>query len=710
MSEPSTGHPRLFTDSRETIRAIVDAIVPGDDFPSASDAGGLDFLESAIGERPGWGERLERVIGRIEAASSGPFAQLSDTDRCRTLDALATDEDYAWLAALVNAGYYADAGSGGNRGHRSWRMVGWSRAPHGGWPPADEHLPPESAIVQPSRIRPRYDAIVIGSGAGGGVAACGLAESGRSVLVVEAGPWPGTRSLSVDHLRNPRSNWGFESLTGPPDAGNPRVVDEGGQRLVVAPSDPRWSGNAMIAGGGTRVYGAQAWRFTPDDFAMATRYGVPDGSSLADWPFGYDELEPYYRRAEWEVGVSGDSTGGTHSGPRSAPHPMPPVRTGRAHQVLGRGARELGISTLSVPLLINSIPFLGRGACTACAMCVGFACPVDAKNGSQNTMLSRAFATGRCSMLLDTRVERLVADSRGEIVAAVVVGMADGATWRQQIAASEFVIAAGAVESARLLLHSASDQEPNGLGNNTDQVGRHLQAHSARGPIGLFEDEIEDLTGPGPSIATTDFRHGNEGIVGGGMIANDFIPLPSNTYRYLTETGLIPLHGLAAKRGMREFTRRMVKLYTPIQEVTTAESRVRLDARVTDQFGIPAARLSGGLHPEDLRARDFLTERATEWLRASGAHRIGLPVHASQAGPSGGQHQAGTCRMGDDPATSVTDPWGRVWGHANVRVADGSVHVTNGGVNPVLTIYANAMRIIENMAGGWAESGPPGRP
>jgi choline dehydrogenase-like flavoprotein len=248
-------------------------------------------------------------------------------------------------------------------------------------------------------------------------------------------------------------------------------------------------------------------------------------------------------------------------------------------------------------------------------------------------------------------------------------------------------------------LNSRSDREPDGVGNNADQVGRHLQGHLYGGTIGVFDDDVEELIGPGPSIATGDFRHDNPGLVGGGILANEFVPTPSNIFRYLADAELIPRYGLGAKDGMRTLSRRLVRLMGPIQEVTSAESRVTIDPTVRDRLGIPVVRLSGSLHPEDLRAREFISARSSEWLRASGATRV-VPTYRSEPiGPSGGQHQAGTCRMGDDPASSVTDKWGRIWGHDNVRIADGSLHVTNGGANPVLTIFANAFRIIDDLTG-----------
>ncbi|MFJ3385080.1 MULTISPECIES: GMC oxidoreductase [unclassified Curtobacterium] len=658
---------------RDQLLELMDRVVPGDQDPSASQAGGLAFLESVVAERPEWAERLRDV-----AAHGGASAH------------------WDWFAELVAGGFYADPGNGGNDGAASWRMVDWQPEPLGGWPVAVPVAEAEPVTVHPAALADRYDAIVIGSGAGGGVAACGLAEAGRRVLVVEAGDWPAIDALARDHLRNPRSDWGLAPHSGPTDDRDVRVTDDGRTRLPIRPAEPGWNNNAFTAGGGTRVYGAQAWRFAPLDFRMASTYGVPDGSALRDWPISYEDLEPYYARAEWEVGVSGGSDDGAWAGHRSRPFPMPPVAAGPARERFAAAAASLGLGTVHVPLLVNSTPWLDRRACAGCNQCVGFACPVDAKNGSQNTMLTRAFATGRAQVVLRTRAARLRTDATGRVVGVTLVGTRDGRDWRRDVDAAEVVVAAGAIESARLLLNSRTDREPNGIGNGNDLVGRHLQGHVYGGATGVFDDVVEDLVGPGPSIATTDRRHGTEGLVGGGMIANEFVATPSNTYRYLVGAGLLPRAGAASKDGMRHLVRRTARFMGPIQEVTSATSRVRVDDGVTDRYGVPVARLSGSVHPEDLRARDATSAVSAAWLRAAGAVRA-VEVGGAPVGPSGGQHQAGTLRMGSDPSHSVVDEFGRVWGHPELRVTDGSVHVTNGGVNPVLTIFATAMRSVEQM-------------
>ncbi|HEY9294250.1 MAG TPA: GMC oxidoreductase [Microlunatus sp.] len=686
----------------DLLTTVLDAIVPADDYPSASGAGVLDFLHRLREhERPEWGRRINAVVASVDAAAwrtaGNGFTGLDAQRRHQVLEQMRDDPDFDWFARLVNLGYYGDTSRAVGSGLPSWEMVDWRPGPEGGWPAELPAVPfQRDGLITPAQLRPRYDAIVVGSGAGGGAVAQVLAESGRTVLIIEAGDGPDTSRLDHDHLRNPRINTGLVPLTGPLGPGHPRTLDLGGERLIVGQADPRWGNNAFTVGGGTRVYGAQAWRFSPRDFRMASEYGTPDGSALVDWPFGYDELEPYYSEAEWRFGVSGD--GSDHdpwAGVRSQEYPMPPVSGIGNPAVLAEGAVKLGWRTLPVPLLVNSEDYRGRSACLHCAECVGFACPVEAKSGSHNTSIPAALATGNGSLITQTTTERLLSDESGKIIGVAVVGSYGGEIWRSQVLADTVIVSAGAVESARLLLNSAHDHEPNGVGNNQDQVGRHLQGHVYAGALGIFDDAIFTLEGPGVSIATCDFRHGNEGLIGGGMLANEFVPTPASTFDYLVGAGVFPPYGSQAKQGMRRWTRRMTRVVGPIQEVTSADSRIRLDPDVRDRFGNPAAELSGSIHPADLQAREFMTARAAEWLEAAGASRVfaAAPGGRGPTGPSSGQHQAGTCRMGTDPASSVTDPNGRVWGHDNLWVADGSLHVTNGGVNPVLTILANALRV-----------------
>ena len=218
----------------DLLTVLVDTIVPADEWPSAAASGGLGFLHRILTtDRCEWLPRTRDAVRAVLAAARelgvGDFASAADAERLRVLDVLAEDPDYRWFATLVQHGYYADPGNGGNAEAVSWRMLGWSPDPPGGWPAgvrSDEGVrTPEvldrSAVVRRDQIEDRYDAIVIGSGAGGGVAACVLAESGRTVLVVERGELPSADHLATDHLRNARTSVGFDDRTAPPATANP---------------------------------------------------------------------------------------------------------------------------------------------------------------------------------------------------------------------------------------------------------------------------------------------------------------------------------------------------------------------------------------------------------------------------------------------------------------------------------------------------------
>jgi choline dehydrogenase-like flavoprotein len=535
-----------------------------------------------------------------------------------------------------------------------------------------------------------YDAIVVGAGAGGGIVAAVLAESGKRVLLIERGlARTYADSGQRDHLRNHRlSTYGHN--TGPDLDGNPRVfVDPHGNERVVRPHENGYHANAACLGSGTFVYGGMAWRFLPDDFRMASRYGVPEGSSLTDWPISYDDLEPWYERAEWEIGVAGSDDGNTLQGPRCRGYPMPPVAPQVPAPVLRRGADALGLPTFAPPLLINTVPRDGRDACVQCGSCVGFPCPSNGKNGTQNTVIPRALATGLCRLVTGAMVERVETDERGNVTGVTFVEDAELRLRRTTARSKAVVLSCGAIETARLLLLSASPIHPRGLGNAHDQVGRHLQGHYYPTAFGQFDEIVYDPRGPGLTTATCAYNHGNDGIIGGAMLADDFIMLPIIFWKHALPPGM-PRWGPEAKEFIRRNFRRVTQIKGPVHEIPNPDCRVGLDPCVKDRFGLPVARLSGVAHPETVRTARFMLDRAKEWLEAAGAVR----TWGTDPQPrlSAHQHQAGTCRMGDDPQLSVTDPWGRVWGHDNLFISDASLHPTNGGFNPVLTIMALAFR------------------
>jgi choline dehydrogenase-like flavoprotein len=540
-----------------------------------------------------------------------------------------------------------------------------------------------------------YDAIIVGSGAAGGIVACVLAEAGKHVLLLERGPALTFAEVGRDHLRNQRlAIYGHNA--GPELIGNPRVfVDPQGRSRLVDPHELDYHNNAACVGGGTRVYGAQAWRFHPDDFRMASKYGVPEGSSLADWPISYATLEPFYERAEWELGVAGDGNIIQSQIPRRRNYPLPPVPPSPQTVALQNSARALGWVTTPVPLLINTEVYRGRSSCIGCKYCVGFACPTDAKTGTQNTVIPRALATGNCELKTAAVAEAIETDDRGNVTGISYFVTSSGTPQHETARARMVIVSAGAIESARLLLNSRSSLHPAGLGNEHDQVGRNLQGHLYPRAYGLSATKVFNGIGPGVTIATIQFNHDNPGIIGGGMLADDFIKPPIDFW-YDSLPPDLPRWGIVNKRFMRHNYTRVLHVRGPVQDIPNPEGRVSVDDNVRDKWGIPVARLSGTTHPATVEAAEFMRERGEQWLRASGCEK----VWSTQPGLilSGRQHQAGTCRMGNDPATSVTDEWGRIHGHNNLFVIDGSLHVTNGGFNPVLTIMALAFRSAEYIA------------
>lgn len=695
-------------DADLTLKAVADRMIPKDKWPSATEAGVLAYLERhAVQDDAGWTGVIEPGLHALHAEAleghERPFWELSARDQDRLLRDAELDSFQNWpisskrffdtLLSLVVEGYYGNPEAGGNIGGKSWEMIGFRPGPLSGTDaPEQEADLPQKPFDQ---LRDRYDAIVIGAGAGGSAAAAVLAEAGLQVLVVERGSWLRYGQVGRDHLRNHRlSKYGHN--TGPELEGNPRTIRlAGGGERITLPYEGDYHNNAMTLGGGTRVYGAQAWRFHPDDFRMASRYGVPEGSSLSDWPIRYEDLEPYYTRAEWEVGVSGDGKAHSGRGERQSDYPMPALPRTLDAERLARAAEKLGWEIGPVPLLINSVERDGRPACGRCGQCVGFACPTNSKNGGHNTMLVRAVATGNCDLICDTMVERIDTEGGTHAAGVRLVRQSDGAILRRRVRAGHIVVAAGAIESARLLLNSASESEPDGIGNRNGHVGINLQGHVYAGAYGLFDEPVQDGLGPGVSIATFRFEHRNGGgIIGGGLLANEFTRLPLiHWYRALAPNAA--RWGSHGKETMRESYLRTSHIMGPIQEIPTPDSRVRLSKSVVDRFGIPVASLSGSVHPESLRAAAMLGEQAEKWLWAAGAREVWRT--GIGGGLSAGQHQAGTLRMGNDPLTSVTDPLGRVHGYDNLWVSDGSVHVTNGGVNPVLTIFALALRTADNL-------------
>ena len=541
------------------------------------------------------------------------------------------------------------------------------------------------------------NAIVVGSGAGGGVVAKELSVAGMSVVLFERGGWATYDDTDTDELLSQRTTV-LGNAYGPDDHRYRRVVQNlDGSTNIVLPSEGGYNNNAACVGSGTASYGAMAWRFMQEDFKLKSTYGPIEGSTLDDWPFTYEDLEPCYEKAEWEIGVSGDDSQNPFAPPRKKPQPMPPFSHNREATLLLEAAKRLGYHPFPIPMLRNSISYGGRPACYRMRTCVGFACPVSAKCGTHNTVIPVALQTGNCELRINSVVSEILVNEQGKITG---VSYFDDKNKKQIQTADVVVISASATETPRLLLNSKSRFFPKGIGNENDWVGRNLQGHAYTGARGIFAEEVYDDLGPGASVAICDFSHHNPGIMGGGMLANEFIRMP-----YLF-SGIRPPEeakwGKAHKEFQRNNFKKVAQVVGPYQEIPNFESRVDVDPVVKDFWGIPVTRLSGTRHEKDIEGCKLLSEKAELWLKEAGAIYTWQNVGGGK-GLSGGQHQAGTCRMGNDPKTSVTDKFGRVHAVPNLFVADGSLHVNNGGFNPALTIMALGFRVGGYIASEWTK-------
>ena len=542
-----------------------------------------------------------------------------------------------------------------------------------------------------------FNAVIIGAGAGGGIVAKELTTAGLSVLLLERGKWYTYDDTYNDDLASQRT---FPLYCGyGPDNKNYRRVfrNEKGEWNTVLPNNWDYGNNAACVGGGTLSYGAMGWRFMPEDFHLKSIFGDVPGANLGDWPITYNDLEPFYEKAEYEIGVSGDDTNMFPKPPRKNKFPMPGFVYNKEGTILEAAAHRLGLNPFPIPMLRNSVPYSGRPACYRFRTCVGFACPVDAKGGTQNTVIPVALKTGLCELRTECKVFEIITDDKGKARGVKYFDKND----KLRIQTSDIVvISASASETARLLLNSKSRLFPDGLGNNNGLVGRNLQDHAYSGAIGLFKEEVYDDVGPGACIAVNNYNHTQPGMTG-GVLCNEFIRLP---YGF---TGMRPpgskTWGLEHKNFQREYFKKHIVVMGPVQELPRLENRVEIDPVVTDGWGIPTLRITRERHEQDMKTADYLSSKAVEWLKEAGA----ISTFAVKPGrfSNASQHQAGTCRMGIDPETSVTNLAGQLHEVNNVYIADGSLLVNNGGFNPALTIMAMAFWVSDHIKKNIAANG-----
>jgi choline dehydrogenase-like flavoprotein len=539
--------------------------------------------------------------------------------------------------------------------------------------------------------RKQVDFVVVGSGASGGVLAKELSTAGFDVVVLEQGPYRRASDFSHDEL----GVFVNHEMTRHPLWDDPQTIREtAGETAKVPTSGPPPALYARGVGGSSVHFTANFWRLRPLDFRERSLLGEIGGTGFADWPISYDELEPYYSRVDWEIGVSGAP--GPFDAPRSRPYPMPPLPITSAGALLEKGARKLGLHPQPAPMAILSQPHNGRPPCMHCGFCMGFGCEANAKSSTLASMIPLAEATGRCEIRPLSTVFRIETDDQGR---ASEVAYLDANGQQQAQKARAVILAANGAETPRLLLMSDSARFPDGLANGSGLVGKYLMGNGHSQAHAFFDEPLNEYKSVQVTRIVHDFYDNDpaRGFYGGGGIdARGFIQASPILF---SETGLppgSPRWGKAHKDLLRHgFTRHMLLLCSTTS-LALESNNITLDPELKDRAGRPAVRITYRDHPDDLAMKSFLQDRAVEILEAAGANTVWRePVLPEDVLA----HLLGTCRMGEDPASSVVDRYHRSHEVPNLFICDGSSMVTSGRGQPTMTIQALAFRAAEHIAG-----------
>ena len=550
----------------------------------------------------------------------------------------------------------------------------------------------------------KTDVVIVGAGAAGGILAAELAKAGMKVIGLERGPRLKTADFQLDELRY------FERQDLRPDPKRQPVTWRPNSGAHARPIPSQNNGNQ--AGGGTVHYGSLSWRLHEDDFRPRSqalgRYGasaIPADSSLTDWPLGYADLEPFYERAEYELGVSGKAGnlqgkkiagGNPFEAPRKRDYPLPPLQVDQAGAIFESAAQKLGYHPFSSPRAIISQAYQGRPACSYCSFCQSFGCFIGAKSSILVTKLPEADATGNFKLVTGAMCYRVNSDNSGRATGVSYYGPDRS---DNTIEADLVIVAPFIYDNTRLLLLSKTEKFPNGLANSSGQVGKHLMAHIGARVFATYDDRHANIfMGPSAQRHSLDdfnadnFDHGGLGFIRGAQIS--VVPAALEAGPIGTALGMPPPPGIphwgAAYRDFfaKSFTR-YVGITAQTENLPYADQAIDLDPEVRDAWGLPAPRMTYDWRRPNERARiEFLFGKLEEIARASGASKVWRAP--TGAGAPGAHHEGGT-RMGSDPKTSVVNRYGQSWDVPNLFVVGSSTFPTMGsGFNPTLTIQALA--------------------
>ncbi len=549
----------------------------------------------------------------------------------------------------------------------------------------------------------KYDICIVGSGAGAGPVAFELSKAGYKVVVIEKGPWFKTEHFSKDEMVATRR-----------DVFKPNLKDE--SHVLVKKKNNKWieestynTGrsfwNGSMVGGSSNLMSGYFHRLKPIDFNLLSKYGSIEGANIVDWPISYEDMEPYYAKTEAIVGVSGKVKKHSWLEPRSTPDfPYPPLAENVFASWLDKGASKLGFELFPTPRGILSRPKDKRSSCYYSNYCGSYPCKSDAKSSSRVALLNDAILTGNCTILPDSKVYFLETNGKGKVKIAKYYNSLGE---KKVIEASVFVVAGQAIESSRLLLMSKNKDFPKGLANNSGQVGRNLLFSGGGAGTGQFlykdinKSDADQLKIEGLFInrASQQWYEINDDASGkvmkGGTI--DFLSEHANAVtkaiKLKKDNHGNLLYGSELKKKLKSYftEQRKLKFEIFVDWLPTDGCYVTLDDDVKDKWGDPVAKVKLGHHPHGLIVSKYLAKKAEELFKGIGMKNV---VSSVSSNPSKNL-QAGGCRFGDDPKTSVLDKNCKAHEVDNLYVTDGSFMPTGGSVTYTFTIYANSFRVAD---------------
>lgn len=533
-----------------------------------------------------------------------------------------------------------------------------------------------------------YDVVFVGAGVAAAVAGARLSAAGASVVFLEAGPRT-DRDHAVTRLRGGHYPYESPAWAPQPTSGDP-------DHYYVQAGDVKFSSDYERRVGGTTWHWLGTCpRLLPSDFAMQSQFGVG-----VDWPITYDDLESWYVQAEYELGVAGDSDEDAGS-PRSAPFPMPPIPIASGDQIIRDAAAKHGIEVIPNPQARNSVAgYQDRPQCCGNATCIPI-CPIQAKYDA-TYHIDLAEQSG--ATVIDNAVVFQVDVGDDGNVSGVHYRSPDQDD--VSVTGTLYVIAANAIETPKLLLMSKNDAAPNGVANSSDQVGRNLCDHPWARAAGIANFPYAGSRGPnsvagGDNIRAADTR---------GEFATyrfevgHFVGNPATVAETQIRKGLV---GKELWTSVQQIAPHQVLVAALLEQLPDPENRVEPDWDHLDEIGLPRPRITYSHGEYTINGWEQAKPVFAKILEEVGVTEV------EYSEPSGAGHLLGTYRMGDDPATSVTDSYGRAHDHSNLFLAGGGLFPTVGTANPTLTIVALALRtaeVIGNELGVQIQASPVATP